>query len=960
MTPFLKKTAQDLYNRFETDIEHCALVFNNKRPAAYMQKYLADIFGKPFFGPSFFTIQEFFSDAVEEKIADHYMQFFTLHKIYNALLMEEGLPPLKSSQFYPLAKIILSDFSQIDNDLVDADKLYKELEDISVINLEFDYLTPEQYEFLSQFWASYSEGKHKKQQEYFIQMWRRMPKLYHGFHAALQEKNMTNYGGAYRKLAGQDIAETAFIKKFEKGKIIFVGFNALTRAEAQLFTRLQEAGKARFYFDTDDYYFKDTLHEAGLFLRKNMHQLQLKSELEEPFQAMTASPHAVDVYKVQGQSAQAKVLSEICKHDYATGDAGTTAIVLADENLLIPALQTIPSVADGKEVNLNVTMGFPFAASSVFGLANLWLNCQQDIHAGKGLRHHKQKTGHISWQRLESFLTHPLIYLTQARKDKIRTAILKENVVLVEQERITRQGGILEKFFAAAEPGQIVLSLTEVLQHVLQELSSNKILKDIDARLFVSVIKELNRLHDNVGDYLKEEELPFIISLVQKVLQGISVPLSGDPLEGIQLMGLLETRNLNFDHVVLLGFNEGIIPKISIGNSFIPDSLRRVHGLPILENLDAISAYIVYRLFQGAEKISIVYNSLTDETASGEASRFLKQLEYESNFRFSYYELESSVKAESRQQVIIDKKHPAVKERLLQFLNKERTLSPTAITTYIANPIDFFFSYIAGIKEPKEVSATVEANEIGSILHDAMDSFYSSMKGKVVTKEWITLSRSSNEALIKKSFCKVRELKNTDTYEFAGMQLVVLAIVSAYIDIILDQDEAYAPFTITGLEENVNAELPFELNGTQQSIRVKGIIDRIDEKNGVTRIVDYKTGSDKLEFNMEISKLFDSNDKHINKALIQTMIYTHIYEQTRSKTDAQPVLYVVKTMKKEGIYFRNRNGALELQSLAELKPLFMQELGSKLAELFDENIPFRSSELPDNYTYSIYKTLFGG
>ncbi|GAB3432614.1 PD-(D/E)XK nuclease family protein [Niabella aquatica] len=959
MIPFLKEVAQDLYNKFGTDIEHCAIVFNNKRPAAYMQKYLADIFGKPFFGPSFFTIQEFFSDAVEEKIADSYLQFFTLHEIYNALLMDEGLLPLKSSHFYPLAKIILSDFSQIDNDLVNADRLYKELEDISVINLEFDYLTPEQYEFLSQFWASYSEGKHKKQQEYFIQMWRRMPKLYHGFHAALQEKNMTTYGGAYRKLAGLDIAETGFIKKFEKGRILFVGFNALTRAEAQLFTSLQKAGKALFYFDTDDYYFKDPLQEAGLFLRKNIHQLQLKNELEAPSHPMTAYPHAVNVYKVQGQSAQAKILNEICQQDYTAGtNPGATAVVLADENQLIPALQTIPAFMDGKAISLNVTMGFPFAASSVFGLANLWLSCQQEIHLAQGM--HKQKKGYISWQHLESFLTHPLIYLTQSRKDKIRAAILKENVVHIEQSRIARQGGVLEQFFTIAEPGQIVLSLTELLQYVLKDLSFNKILKDIDARLFVSVIKELNRFHDTVGDSLEEEELPFIISLVQKVLLGISVPLSGDPLDGIQLMGLLETRNLNFDHIVFLGFNEGIIPKTSMGGSFIPDSLRRVHGLPVLENLDAISAYITYRLFKRAEKISIVYNGLTDETSGGEASRFLKQLEYESNFRFSYYELESTVKSESRQPVSIDKRQPAVKAHLQQFLNKERALSPTAITTYIANPVDFFFSYIAGIKEPKEVSASVEANEIGSILHDAMDTFYSSMKGKVVTREWITLSRSSNETLIKKSFCKIRELKNADTYEFSGMQLVVLAIVNAYINMILDQDEAYAPFTITGLEEKVTAEIPFELNGAPQSIRVKGIIDRIDEKNGITRIVDYKTGSDKLEFHTDTGKLFDTNDKHINKALIQTMIYSHIYEQTKNKTNIQPVLYVVKTMNKEGIYFKNKNGALGPEALAELKPLFMQELGNKLAELFDENTPFCSSELPDNYTYSIYKTLFGG
>ncbi|MFT4092269.1 MAG: PD-(D/E)XK nuclease family protein [Niabella sp.] len=960
MEPFLKEVAADLVGKFGLGIQHCAIVFNNKRPSVYLQKYFADIIGKPFFSPSIFTIQDFFDEAVSEKIADFYLQFFTLHKIYNDLLTAEGLPVLKSSQFYPLAKIILSDFNQIDNDLVDADKLYKELEDISTINLEFDFLSREQYEFLSQFWVSYSEGKHKKQQEHFILMWRRMPRLYHSFHARLAEKNCITHGAAYRKLAGSDIAQMRFLNRFSK--IIFVGFNALTQAEATLFTKLQKAGKALFYFDADTYYLNDPLQEAGLFLRKNISGLKLKNEFATPGNFMQTLPHKVDVYKVQGQSAQAKILNQLTEKEYSEDSAvGTTAIILADEALLLPALQTIPAKVKDKEVALNVTMGFPFATSAVFGLADLWLNSQQEIFSNTRPEKKGLQSAYISYQHLESFLTHPLINLPQAGKDKIRSAVLKENVVHIEHNRLIRQGGLLAKFFAeVSQPTQLISALSGILNYVLNDLSAKKILKDIDAQLFVKVIQELNRLNDHIGNYLEGEAFHFVISLIQKVLQGINVPLGGDPLNGVQLMGLLETRNLNFDNLIFLGFNEGVIPKTSIGNSFIPDSLRRVYGLPVLENLDAVSAYIVYRLMQRARNIGIVYNSLTDEHTSGEPSRFLKQIEYESNFHFTYHDLELNVKSENRQQIIIDKRHPLIKERMQQFLDKDKTLSPTAITTYIANPVDFFFAYIADIKEPKEVTPIVEANEVGSILHHAMETFYSSMKNKLVTREWITLSRSSNEALIKKSFGKIMGLKDTDTYEFTGMQLVVLAIVKAYMDIILDEDECYAPFTITGLEEKIKVAIPFELNGSQQSILLKGIIDRVDEKNGVTRIVDYKTGSDKLAFTDNIEKLFSTDDKHINKALIQTMIYTSAYEKLEGKTGVQPILYVVRTMNKEGIHFKNKNGALEQENLTALKPVFMETLRGKLAELFDENIPFRSSEVPDNYKYSIYKTLFGG
>lgn len=960
MKPFLKEVAEDLVKRFGLDIQHCAIVFNNKRPAVYLQKYLAETIQKPFFSPSIFTIQEFFSEAVNEKPADFYMQFFTLLHIYNQLLHEEGSPTLKSSQFFALAKIILNDFSQVDNDLVDADKLYKELEDISTVNLQFDYLTSEQHTFLSQFWQSYTEGKHKRQQELFIQMWRRMPKLYHRFHAALTEKHRITHGGAYRKLAGMEIAALDFLKKFEKGKIIFVGFNALTRAEAQLFTKLQEAGKALFYFDADEYYVKDELQEAGLFLRRNLKQLHLKNEFAVPVDLMKSATHNVDVYQVQGQSAQAKILNHILEKDYTQSqEVDAVAVVLADEALLIPALQTIPSQVDGKAINLNVTMGFPLGISTVFGLADLWLNCQLEMFNNSGSDKLSQSSTHISYQHLESFLTHPLTGVSQKMKDKIRTALIKENIVHIEQSRLIRQGGILKLFFTQAEkPAVLISALLDVLNYILNNLSQQKSLKNIDAELFVATIHELNRLNDNISDYLENEELPFVISLVQKALQGISVPLSGDPLQGIQLMGLLETRNLNFNKIVFLGFNEGIIPKTSAGNSFIPDSLRRVYGLPVLENQDAISAYMVYRLLQRAGNISIVYNCLTDESTSGEPSRILKQLEYESGFQFNYHELELPVQTREKQVIEIDKKHPLVKERLQRFLTKEKTLSPSAITMYIANPIDFFFSYVANIKEPKEVTPIVEANEIGTILHEAMRDFYHPMLRQQVTKEWIQLRRKQKAALVKRAFCKVRETPGADTYEFSGMQQVVLAIVEAYVDIIADQDENDAPFIVAGLEEKINAEIPFELKGATQSIKIFGIVDRIDIKDGITRIVDYKTGKDTLTFKEEIEKVFDTNDKHINKALIQTMIYADAYEKRSGSKNVQPVLHVVRTMQEEGTLFKAGKKELKEAFLSEIKPLFLAGLEGKLAELFDEDIPFKASEVADNYMYSIYTTLY--
>ena len=957
MDSFLKSVAEDLYKKLGLGIQHCAIVFNNKRPALYLQKHFADIVGKPFFAPSFYTIQDLFDQAVIENIADPYLQFFTLHKIYNELLIDEGLPILSSSQFYPLAKIILSDFSQIDNDLVNADALYKEMADIATINLEFDFLTPEQYSFLSQFWASYSEGKHKRQQELFILMWRRMPKLYHRFHEALAANGWITHGGSYRKLANIAIEENPFFEQYNK--IVFVGFNALSKAEEQLFVKLQKAEKALFYFDIDEYYYNDLMQEAGFFLRKNIHRLHLKNEFTKATNYFTTQNHKIDVYKVQGQSTQAKILNQLLSKEYQQQEQeNTTAIVLADESLLIPTLQTIPSKVGGDSVVLNVTMGFPLAASTVLGLVKLWLDCQKTMIASHDL--HKHTTSYVTYIQLESFLTHPLIHISREQKKLIRAAVLRENLVWVPQNRLSRRGGVLEFFFTQIkEPAQLVSSLAEMLQVVLNILSGTKQLKEIDAQLLVATIRELNKLNESISRFLEGEAHHFVASLILKAVSDIAVPLSGDPLYGIQVMGLLESRNLNFNKIIFLGFNEGVVPKTSLGNSFIPDSLRRAHGLPVLEILDSISAYMVYRLVQRAENISIVYNNLTGESTSGEPSRFLKQLEYESPFQFDYHELALGIRTEEKREITIDKTHPLIQEKLQLFLKGKKYISPSALTTYIANPVDFFFRYIAGIEEPDIVTEIVDAKEIGSILHLAMELFYEPVVANVVTKEWIVLNRSSNELLIKKAFFKVRKVENINTYEFAGVQLVVLAIVKAYMDIILDEDERYAPFTLIALERKIKSTVDFKVNGKMEGITINGTIDRIDEKDGITRIVDYKTGSDKLSFTDDMKQLFSIDGKSNNKALIQTMIYTYALEQFDKITGVQPVLYVVKTMSESGIYFYNKRNKLELQFLEDIKPEFEYYLKATLEELFDESIPFRVSQAADNYSYSKYKTLFG-
>ena len=966
MKPFLKEVAEDLVKRFDGQLQQSAIIFNNKRPAAYLQSHLANIIQKPFWSPSFFTIQEFFGRSTNLKIADPYTQFFTLFQQYNKLLIEEGGSGMALHQFYPIARIILGDFSQIDNDLVNAEKLFQELEDIAEIDFQFDYLTDEQQQFLKDFWKSYNEGQQKKQQEQFIKMWRRMPTLYHRYHAALQEKGMITMGQVYRQLAEGTASQPDFTNAFAQGKLVFVGFNALTQAEARVFKRWQEEDKALFYFDTDTYYIDDKTQEAGLFLRKNLEKTGLINALGASRPLIKSAVKTIDVYQTQGQTAQAKILESALAADYpqlsAADEPGKMAIILADESLLLPVLQTIPTqYQDGGTtfpLDLNVTMGYPLVASSIFGLSDLWLSVQAQLTEGD------KET--VSFKEVEAFLSHPLTGIGEKTRDKIQQKLVEEQLVEVPLSRLQGQKKLFELFFAkVTDAGEAINALQRVLKYVLEQQLAEKTLKQTETDLFVAVIKELNQLHDALEDHLQSgavnKELTFVLSLIQRAVQGIAVPLSGEPLQGVQVMGLLESRNLDFETVYILGVNEGILPQVSISPSFIPDSIRRAHGLPVLENQDAISAYMFYRLLQRAQKISLVYNAQADDTNTGEPSRFLRQLEYESGYQFNYLEHQQNISTESKVTVEIVKDEQ-VMSLLNKYLSGEARLSASAITTYINCPLQFFYRYVAKIEEPKEVIENVEANIIGLMLHWVLETFYQELR-KVdpeMTKERIATHRKTLDTLAERAFAQVVFKDQHHALAHNGMQKVVLAIVQEYAGIILDYDEAHAPFEILALEQKDHIPFKFTVNGVEKTIYLHGIIDRIDQKGGVIRIVDYKTGSDDLRYSC-LDDVFDTDGKKQNKALVQTLFYTHVYETANAKDWVEPNIYSVRNMRKDGALFMEGKEKTKLTGmhLHQVKQEFLQLLRLKLSQLYDQNVPFKATTVESSFTYSPYVTLCG-
>ena len=959
MISFLREVATDLHQRFGPDLKDVAIVFNNKRPILFLKKHLGQLAGKAFWSPDFFTIGQFVGESSNQLVADHIQQFFVLHQEYNRILALEGKPSVAPDVFYPMAEIILSDFSQIDYDLADSDHLFAELFDIAVIEQQFSHFTEEQQKFLERFWASFSAGRHQEYQQKFIDLWRRLPVLYKAFHSHLSSIGLSTTAKQYSDFANQKTDQPRFYDKYNQ--VVFVGFNALNKAEAKLFMRLQDEGKALFYFDTDDYYLNDNLQEAGLFIRRNLRQHGLINAFKMTHRSLIHQEKQVDVIQSQGHTAQAKAVKELVHSSLAeinTENPESVAIVIADESLLIPVLQSIPPEF-GK---VNVTMGFPLAQSTVFGLIDLWLNVQEQLN--------KENKDTVYYRDVEAFLSHPLTSVREKERELLQAIILENQMLEVPLSELLFSTDIAPNFFTVKHDGlQCIDALYVLLTAALELRQKRGMLQQLEASMILAVSTKLNLLYDALSDYAAKVPMTFVLSLIRKTLQGLSVPLEGEPLKGIQVMGLLESRCLDFENVIILGVNEGVMPKLNISPTFIPDSIRRVYGLPVIENQDAISAYLFYRLLHRSSHLSLVYNTLVDESNTGEPSRFIRQLEFESRLKFNYRQQEQPVMIEPKPPLSVPKTGKVwhALERFLLAGESER-ISATAITTYMSCPLQFFYRYVAKIKEPDVISENLEANQIGSVFHQVMEWFYEDLakQNPTITAGDIQRKRKDIKLLCKQALSKELFKTRDRIVKANSMQQIILRIVEEYVDAVLLHDEQSAPFTIIELENKNDYKLrfPIDVKGREQEVLLYGIIDRVDERNGVTRIVDYKTGSrDEVKFT-SLDDLFEPEGKKQNKAMVQTLFYTFIYEQVKNIRQIEPNLYIIRKMKNDGTLFftGGRGGKVFLQAehLEELKGGFQIHLKNLLEELFNPEIPFTDSVSKVNCAYCPYKEICQG
>ena len=938
---FLEHVAEDMISKWGTDMSRIVVVFPNKRAALFLNEYLARIAGKPMWSPAYTTISELFGKHSEFAVGDSIKLVCDLHKSFvKCTGIDETL-----DHFYGWGQLLLTDFDDIDKNMADADKIFCNLKDIHELD-DLSYLTEEQREMLKRFFANFSDDHETELKKRFLSLWSHFGDIYHDYNKRLRNQGIGYEGAIYRYVVTkQDI-------EFEYDTYIFIGFNLLQKVEQELFTNLKKAGKAHFYWDFDTYYMPRNSssfnNEAGkyiaMYLEDFPNELDVRSA--EIYSNMR-QPKNVSFVIASTENIQARYAAQWLRDDNRYSDGRQTAIVMCDEAILPPVIQSLPPEAD----KVNITSGFPLGMTPIASLVSLLFDMYTSGIKSKGAYYRAQYASKV----LTHAYTH---YISEKAKDVYAT--IKERHLMYPDHNTLTLEGVDEGLCLLFPTGNIAL-----LKHVatiIKQIGVNA--KDTeDAFLQESVFRMytiINRLEQLAANGDLDVDTNTLRRLIKQLISSATIPFHGEPVVGIQIMGVLETRNLDFKHLLLLSCNEGNMPKGVNDSSFIPYAIRKAHGLTTIDNKVAIYSYYFHRLLQRADDITIIYNNTTENGHTGEMSRFMLQLMVDGKQQISHYNLlaDNSPVTHVAQSI---KKEGSIKDTL----DSMYSLSPSAINTYIRCPLQFFYQYVAHIKEPDCDDDVVDNRMFGNIFHKSAQLIYDDIAQhnngrieKAAIQKYLNtkgllenvVDRAFNEELF-----KVKDTKRSPYYN--GLHLINRKVLLEYLRQLLHGDQKIAPFEILALEDAVYTQMIFEAeDNNERNIRIGGIIDRLDRvtdaRTGIPtiRVVDYKTGLQATKKIKEIEEIFsDTNisQKHSDyylQALLYSLIVDDSTKYNQQKDCVSPALLFIKQASKD-----NYDPVLEIDSqkisnVRIYKEEFEKHLKEVLQEIFNTTLPFSPTQ----------------
>ena len=956
MESFLKLVAADLYKHTEGNLAHTAVVFPNKRAGLFFNEYLAQESDSPIWSPAYVSISELFRSLSPWEVGDPVKLVCELYKIFR----RETQSTETLDDFYFWGEMLISDFDDADKNRVDTDKLFSNLQDLRNIMDDYTFIDDEQEEAIRQFFQNFSIERRTALKERFISLWDVLGNIYKGFRESLASQNIAYEGMMYRH-----VIEHLDVDKLPYEKYVFVGFNVLNKVEHTLFTQLKDAGKAVFYWDYDEFYMKENrqavTHEAGEFIRRNLRDFP--SPLSGELFKNLSKPKEVHYIASSTENAQARYLPQWIRNNLTTPEK-ETAVVLCNEALLQPVLHSLP--AEIKHVN--ITMGFPLSQTPVYS----FLIALLELHT-HGFNF---KSGRYTFQSVVTLLKHPYTRQLTGQAELLEKELTRNNRFYPLPGELGKDEFLTRLFTPLSGNLNLCIRLSETLQQVASIYQANTSgTEDTDA--FNQLYREsLFKAYTTINRFrtlIEEDELTVqsetFRRLLVKVLSATNIPFHGEPAIGMQVMGVLETRNLDFRHLVLLSVNEGQLPKSGGDSSFIPYNLRKAFGMTTIEHKIAVYAYYFYRLLQRAERITLMYNTSSDGLNRGEWSRFMLQFLIEWPHPITRQFLEAGQSPQGTSPITVEKT-PDVMRRMQSLFdvraNPKAKFSPSALNYYLDCPLKFYYRYVAGLSAPDEVSAEIDSATFGSIFHYAAEHIYKDLTthGKVINKEALeTLLRNEVklqdyvDTAFKKLFFNVPQ---NEKPEYNGVQLINSAVIARYLKQLLQNDLRYAPFTFIASEMEVDEPIDIQTPKGVIKSRIGGIIDRMDSKDGTLRIVDYKTGGD-ADTPPHVESLFIPDKKRSNY-VFQTFLYAAIMCRKQPTMKIAPALLYIHRAATETYspviqMGEPRKPKEAVEDFSKYEKEYRERLQGLLEEIFNPEKSFTQTEIIEKCTYCDFKAL---
>lgn len=940
MKSFLEHVADDLLSKYGTDLAHVAVVFPNKRASLFLNECLARKVGKPLWSPTYITISDLFRKHASLKVADPIMLVCELHKCFTACTgIDETL-----DHFYGWGQLLLSDFDDLDKNMAPANRVFSNLRDIHELD-DLSYLSPEQKETLRRFFSNFSEAHNTELKERFMCLWSKMGDIYNTFNRRLAEQQMAYEGALYRQVA------TNAQLQFEYDTYIFIGFNMLQQVEQTLFRRLMKEGKARFYWDFDSYYLGK--NEAGHYIAQYLSEFPNELDIHDAYiYGNFARQKQITYISAPTENIQARYLSQWLNEE-RTAAGRRTAIVLCNEGLLQTVIHCLPEHV-GKA---NVTTGYPLIQTPVASLVAQLFTLQT---AG-----YTTKTGRYRLRYINTVLRHPYARHISPLAQALFSELNGRKIYYADPEQLSRDEGLNMLFTPLTDTQTFTADMLHWLLSLIKHIAIHiQEPSPITQESLFRMYTLLNRVSDLTDNGYLTIDIITLQRLITQIVSTTSIPFHGEPAEGIQIMGVLETRNLDFDHIVLLSCNEGNMPRGVNDTSFIPYSIRKAYGLTTIDNKVAIYAYYFHRLLQRASDITLIYSNATADGQTGEMSRFMLQMMVESGQNIRFQALQAGQQAQQRQPQAIQKT-----EAVMNILQQISMLAPTAINNYMRCPLRFFYRYVSGLSEPDETDEDAIDNRIfGNIFHQAAQNIYERLKQVSATitsddidrllKTEVNIERAVDEAFKQELFHINDPMRKLPPFD--GLQLINREVIIKYIKLLLEVDRKVTPFTILGLE--TDALMPWQLEN--RTITIGGRIDRLDritDADGTerVRVIDYKTGSRRLKALADVDAIFAQESlKDHSDYYLQAFLYSHIVRRD-TDTAVSPALLFIQHAGTDDYDPTLQLGKEYVRDIANVSDRFMALLDEKIKDIFDPAIDFMPTDDRNRCRTCPYATLCG-